>query len=1009
MKNLRCHKILELDAISGSTNFVIGANGSGKSTVVLAVQLALGLALPDDKAGVVRREAESREAVAEVDLCNSGAHGTTHAPELYGDVITLSRKIKMSDTTPIKLTATLTIRGSPRPGKPVFTLTGADAKRELEKLQSIFNFSADNPVMIMDQETSKKFLTGDSQLQFQYFLRATNLSRLYDSASELKWKLKETHDALVHHARSIVALEEDAAVKANKFKDIKSLALFRAKILAAEKNLLWAAVLEKEATLPAFKADAVDTRRTLDDVRARLEQLDAGRKKFMDVKIAAEAALDLANANAHALRSDLDSAEAAFKLACRPLDAAMKSNKTANAALIDARKVHAKAAAEVDAVETRIASAERTTKRSAAERTKTSAVEKLTLINKEYNAHLDASGNVEEAAAAADGAARKAEEDRAAAGRARTAAADRVKAAAQANPDRLAPFERATWDRARSAAAIARLCIANPCEFREIPIGPLGTVCTLKDPAWDKAFDSFARTDLIKFLVTSPEDAAALERLVKTKLPAHKDALTYSLLQGSATARRAAANVGGGKTLLDAIDPGPPSAANYLMDVLFMDRTLLAADRNAASVALNKAAGTTAKSVLTLEMYEVSISRAGNVSNRYMGNENISNGLVRGASAESDRAAAAAAATAAEGAYALAANRAAFFTAEAKTAAAEHKSTLDFIASNGAKRTAAEVALKRADEALRKAIDEEDDSGGVDEAARAAAEADVVAAREVVTEREAEVALCEEAKKAAQPGIAAAKAAVEVILAKMESPEAANAAAAVVKVDFGLEKFAAGRMQMETKENDFLDKVRAADIRLLTHATTCEEERAAARTKTLMAEPAGDGPDTVAKARGELTSYTLKLDAERQKHSGVDPVALEDEWKAAAVKAATERQRHSAVQLNLELLEVQKKAILRKFKEQREEAEQVGENGSGERGAKRERAQGRSSLRVALGSHASRLCLTPPPPLPECQQILPYPNARKRPRRLHQLQTRRQQSGRRRGQLTRLHRHQSDP
>ncbi len=145
MKNLRCHSILEME-LGQATNFIIGENGSGKSTVALAVQLALNMPIPDDKQGVVRSDAASSEALAIIELCNVGPEGSTFMPHLYGDVITIQRKIKRSEgagaTT--KLTATLMLQGSKVLNGKHHTLTGPEAKADLEKLCAVFSITPEN-------------------------------------------------------------------------------------------------------------------------------------------------------------------------------------------------------------------------------------------------------------------------------------------------------------------------------------------------------------------------------------------------------------------------------------------------------------------------------------------------------------------------------------------------------------------------------------------------------------------------------------------------------------------------------------------------------------------------------------------------------------------------------------------------------------------------------------------------------------------------------------------------
>lgn len=53
-----------------------------------------------------------------------------------------------------------------------------EARAEVARLCQVFNIAWDNPVMIMDQETSKRFLTGDSDKQYDSFMKSTGLTEV---------------------------------------------------------------------------------------------------------------------------------------------------------------------------------------------------------------------------------------------------------------------------------------------------------------------------------------------------------------------------------------------------------------------------------------------------------------------------------------------------------------------------------------------------------------------------------------------------------------------------------------------------------------------------------------------------------------------------------------------------------------------------------------------------------------------------------------------------------------
>lgn len=93
LKNIRCHANLEFN-LNPATNFIIGRNGSGKSSVLVGARLALGWS-PGAKSGDVSVIKEGCQgAKAEIDLCNTGKDA--YKPLEYGQIIRISREMPLA-------------------------------------------------------------------------------------------------------------------------------------------------------------------------------------------------------------------------------------------------------------------------------------------------------------------------------------------------------------------------------------------------------------------------------------------------------------------------------------------------------------------------------------------------------------------------------------------------------------------------------------------------------------------------------------------------------------------------------------------------------------------------------------------------------------------------------------------------------------------------------------------------------------------------------------------------
>ena len=152
-ENFMCHRKLTVE-LCPNVNFIYGQNGSGKSAILAALQICLGA-----KAGrthrarnlkdLVRKDAgDYATAKIRVTLTNRGEDA--YEPETYGDLITVERSIAL--------------KGGYN-GFKLLDSNGVERSRQRKDLDDMLdklNIQVENPVALLDQEESKKFLTGKS-------------------------------------------------------------------------------------------------------------------------------------------------------------------------------------------------------------------------------------------------------------------------------------------------------------------------------------------------------------------------------------------------------------------------------------------------------------------------------------------------------------------------------------------------------------------------------------------------------------------------------------------------------------------------------------------------------------------------------------------------------------------------------------------------------------------------------------------------------------------------------
>ena len=177
-ENFMCHKKFSI-TFGRNLNFITGANGSGKSAVVAAIQLCLGAnARTTGRASNLAsfiREGSNDPAIIRVTLHNDGSDA--YFPHLYGPKIVIERKI------PLKGGATYRLISATN---KVISTDGKDIAPILKR----FNIYVDNPCCLLTQEDSKKFIQGSDKDKYEFFLKATGLQRTKEELEMGKYLLR---------------------------------------------------------------------------------------------------------------------------------------------------------------------------------------------------------------------------------------------------------------------------------------------------------------------------------------------------------------------------------------------------------------------------------------------------------------------------------------------------------------------------------------------------------------------------------------------------------------------------------------------------------------------------------------------------------------------------------------------------------------------------------------------------------------------------------------------------
>ena len=216
VEEFMCHPKLTIK-LCQNVNFIYGQNGSGKSAILAALQICLGVGAKRTHRArnlkdLVRKEDGATHAIVRVTLLNKGPDAFQH--HIYGDTVTIERLISLGSGGGYKLYGH---------DDPNFKKAKSSKKEDLNNLLDQLNIQVDNPVAILDQEEAKKFLTGRPEDKYTFFTKATDLERMDRKYGETVENINEFIEALEKMEKSIDPLERNVHVLQKEYEDFKKL------------------------------------------------------------------------------------------------------------------------------------------------------------------------------------------------------------------------------------------------------------------------------------------------------------------------------------------------------------------------------------------------------------------------------------------------------------------------------------------------------------------------------------------------------------------------------------------------------------------------------------------------------------------------------------------------------------------------------------------------------------------------------------------------------------------
>lgn len=249
-----CHSLLEVD-LSENINIIIGRNGSGKSAILTALIVGLG-----GKASLTNRGNNVRSFVkagknsgsVEIQLYNAGP--MAYRPNIYGNRITICRNFTATGSSSYKIKSENgTFTSKFVTINKFFLILGevvATQLREILNITTCLNIQVDNPICILNQDTSRNFLSSsDPKNKFALFMKATRLETLADDYKKTNLNKKEVARILAEKQKNFEKLQDELNFIKKKIDNHRSADSIRDKIKLNQVELLWTKVRDAEEEL----------------------------------------------------------------------------------------------------------------------------------------------------------------------------------------------------------------------------------------------------------------------------------------------------------------------------------------------------------------------------------------------------------------------------------------------------------------------------------------------------------------------------------------------------------------------------------------------------------------------------------------------------------------------------------------------------------------------------------------------------------------------------------------
>ncbi|XP_059356994.1 structural maintenance of chromosomes protein 6-like [Carassius carassius] len=242
LRNFMCHSMLGPFAFGPNVNFIVGNNGSGKSAVLTALIVALGVKdHTTNRGSFIKGFVKEGQSSADVSITLRNRGRDAYKPEVFGQSIIVDLHISSEGMKTYELRS--------KAGCLV-----SCQKEELISILDHFNIQVDNPVSILTQEMSEHFLhsSGEGD-KYKFFMKATQLDQMKEDYSYIMKTKTMTQNTVEKHRETLQELKRKYHEKEERYKSLASLDEMQKKLDELKNLMAWALVAEVEQEMKPMR------------------------------------------------------------------------------------------------------------------------------------------------------------------------------------------------------------------------------------------------------------------------------------------------------------------------------------------------------------------------------------------------------------------------------------------------------------------------------------------------------------------------------------------------------------------------------------------------------------------------------------------------------------------------------------------------------------------------------------------------------------------------------------